>query len=102
MPAGDTIGQIAQQGGLADARLAGQHRHAAPAITCVVQEPVEDRTFATTTTEAQRLTEILTRHRPPSASTIPSVRYRQERIVGTEPKPGPGQLDRPRYAPLAP
>ena len=59
MPAGDTIGQIAQQGGLADARLAAQHRHAAPAIACVAQEPVEDRALATTPTEAQRLTEIL-------------------------------------------
>ncbi len=65
VPAGDPVGQVAEQRALAHARLAPQDDDPAPAGERVGQEPVEHLTLASASEELWGRPGILTRRRPP-------------------------------------
>ena len=65
VPAGDPVGQVAQQRALAHARLAPQDGDPAPADERVGQEPVELLALASAAEELRGRAGVLTRRRPP-------------------------------------
>jgi hypothetical protein len=81
LPAGDPVGQVAEQGGLAHARLAAQDHDAAATGVRVGQEPVERRTLGPASEELRGVMAVLARRWPPcarpSGATTRNNRFKQ-------------------------